>query len=538
MDVLISVSPLLFVVILSAWLRRPASTAAWCGVGMVAVLMYSTSSLRPDATRLWEGLGAAGLITLQAILVIGPGLYLNALLGRAKAHAALVEWVGRIPMRPLHKRLVIIVGLAPALESLTGFGVSLLVTVPLLLAASDRHTALRQSMLSMNIMPWGTLGLATVLGAQLSGQTLPSLGYVTSLISFGVFPAFALLAAWFSAAPHERAMALRDGALVGSVLSVGLVVMNRLGFNELAGIFAGLVNAAFGLAVFRTSRAATKPPWNAIKPYVILIALIGAIRLLPFVGVNVGRWAIAAGGVHFAPLTSPGLALLLTITILSRARLSILLLRDTLSRARKPVFALGGFTLMAQLMVASGMVRIIGEALPASRPEGLGVLSPLLGMLSGYLTGSNVGANALMMTMQAALAHEGKLTLLLSAAQNSAAGHAVFASLPIVLLVLAIAGPGDAQEESDLVRFGLKDPVPRGRHHSDVEPAADLLLRGGLSAHDRAKIAAPHCSAIPAEPPSHQAAGSIASSAPSSNTVTPNSPAFSSLLPASAPATT
>lgn len=456
MNVFFSISPLVFVVVLTAWLRRPAFIAAWCGVVMVGALMLIVPFLRTEGARLFPGLGAAGLITLQAALVIGPGLYMNALLGHAKAHAALVDWVGRIPMQAVHKRLMIVMGLAPALESLTGFGVSLLVTVPLMLAASDRPAALRQSLLSMNIMPWGTLALATVVGAQLSGQSVPALGYATSLVSFGVYPAFAMLAAWLSAAPGARARALRDGALTGAVLALGLVALNRMGFNELAGIVAGLFSAAFCFLAFRTSRAATDAPRKAIMPYVILLALIGVMRLLPYLGVPLGLWAISAGGVRFAPLTSPGLALVLTILVLTRGRFSRPIFDDAVKRLFKPVLALAGFTVIAQLMVVSGMVHVIGDALPTTHPVALGVLAPLLGMLSGYLTGSNVGGNALMMTMQAGLAHDRGMALLLSAAQNSAAGHAVFASMPIILLVLAIAGPGAAHEESQLVRFGLK----------------------------------------------------------------------------------
>lgn len=461
MNVLLSVSPLLFVVILSAWFRRPAFIVAWCGVFLVAALVllsrfFLQSDLQSDAAPHLHGLGAAALITLQAALVIGPGLYLNALLGRAKAHDALVAWVSRIPLDPLHKRLMIVVGLAPALESLTGFGVSLLVTVPLLLAASERRTALRQSMLSMNIMPWGTLALATVVGAQLSGQSVSAVGFATSLISFGVFPLFAMLTGWLSAHKSERGRALRDGFLLGCVLSLGLVVLNRLGVIELAGILAGLASALACLLLFRTARHSMLPPWQAVRPYVIVVGLIAVIRALPFLGVPTKEWAIETGGVRFAPLTSPGLALLATILILGRGQEAASLLRDTLNRATRPVLALGGFTLMAQMMVASGMIRVIGEALPVSNPMQLGALSPLLGALSGYLTGSNVGGNALMMTLQASLTDERALQLALSAIQNSAAGHAVFASLPIILLVLAIAGPGDKAEESDLVRFGLK----------------------------------------------------------------------------------
>jgi lactate permease len=58
--------------------------------------------------------------------------------------------------------------------------------------------------------------------------------------------------------------------------------------------------------------------------------------------------------------------------------------------------------------------------------------------------------------MQASLTDDRALQLALAAIQNSAAGHAAFASMPIILLVLAIAGPGEKTEESDLVRFGLK----------------------------------------------------------------------------------
>ena len=72
-------------------------------------------------------------------------------------------------MNSSHKAILIVVGLAPALESMTGFGISLLVTIPLVMAFAPRQKALRLSLLSMNIMPWGTLALATTVGAQLSG---------------------------------------------------------------------------------------------------------------------------------------------------------------------------------------------------------------------------------------------------------------------------------------------------------------------------------------------------------------------------------
>jgi lactate permease len=112
-------------------------------------------------------------------------------------------------------------------------------------------------------------------------------------------------------------------------------------------------------------------------------------------------------------------------------------------------------TLMAQLMVVSGMIIAVGNILPTSNVYELTALAPLLGMISGYLTGSNVGGNALMMTMQSTVGSGVGKSLVFAAIQNSSAGHAVFASMPIILLVLAISGGARQGEESDLIRYGL-----------------------------------------------------------------------------------
>jgi lactate permease len=159
--------------------------------------------------------------------------------------------------------------------------------------------------------------------------------------------------------------------------------------------------------------------------------------------------------VSFKPLSSPGLALAATALILARGRVAGSEWRTTAARAWKPVLALGGFTVMAQLMVAGDMVGTIGVTLSSIGLIPASAFAPFVGMLSGYLTGSNVGGNALMMSVQSTVGAKFGQALTFAAIQNSSAGHAVFASMPIVLLVLAIAGGAQNGEESDLVRYGL-----------------------------------------------------------------------------------
>jgi lactate permease len=455
MNIFAAISPLLLVVMLTAALRRPAFIAAWWGVALVVLLMFVMPTFTVGSQRLLSGLGATGLITLQALFVIAPGLYLNELLMAGKVHDRLVEWVSNIPMKATDKAILIVVGLAPTLESLTGFGVSLLVTVPLFMAIATRRTALRQALLGMNIMPWGTLALATVVGAQIAGQKVAALGFGSALISFGVFPTFGAAAAVMVAEPDARSSAIVYGLLFGVILSVSLVVLNWIGIVELAGILAGVITTVACLLVFSKGRAIASPPWAAIAPYVIVLGLVFIIRMLPFLGVPLSAFSIKGGGVTFAPLNSPGIALAVTVLIMSRGKLTASMLKATVLRVYKPVLALGGFTMMAQLMVVSGMIIVIGNILPTSNVYELTALAPLLGMVSGYLTGSNVGGNALMMTMQSTVGSGVGKSLVFAAIQNSSAGHAVFASMPIILLVLAISGGAREGEESDLIRYGL-----------------------------------------------------------------------------------
>ncbi|MFC4334323.1 L-lactate permease [Salininema proteolyticum] len=452
---LAAVSPLLIVLGLTALLRRPAHLASLSGLAATAVLLLAVPAFATGPDGWGRASAAAALITLSAAAVILPGLYLNQQLARRKVDRTLIEWTRSLPMSPPHKSALVVVALAPALESLTGFGVSLLVTVPLLLAMTDRPTAVKQSLLSMNIMPWGTLGLATIVGSSLAGQPATDLSLATAAVSAGVFPLFGALSAAMVAQQGKRASAVASGALLGGVFSTALLGLNATGVVELAGVGAGITTTAVGLLLFSGRRGIPLPPWEAVRPYALLFGLVALVRLLPAAGVPHDALTVRSGDVSFDVLSSPGLALLATVLILGRGAVDGHLAGQAGRRAWKPVTALAGFTFMAQLMVHSSMVDTIGRALPVTTVLGFLFASVLLGMASGYLTGSGVGGNALMMPLQANVGGQLGQPLLFSAVQNSAAGHTVFASMPIILLTLAIAGEGEKGEDTMLIRYSL-----------------------------------------------------------------------------------
>ncbi|MNI68034.1 hypothetical protein D3C73_1237010 [compost metagenome] len=110
------------------------------------------------------------------------------------------------------------------------------------------------------------------------------------------------------------------------------------------------------------------------------------------------------------------------------------------------------FLAMSQMMVKAGFLAGLMQLLAGLSPTAATSVVAMLGALSGYMTGSNVGGNAIFMPAIALLPESSRL--LLAAVQNSAAGHAALGSLSIVMLILGLAKT-QAREEGELVRFGF-----------------------------------------------------------------------------------
>lgn len=104
------------------------------------------------------------------------------------------------------------------------------------------------------------------------------------------------------------------------------------------------------------------------------------------------------------------------------------------------------------MMVNAGFLAGLMQLLAGLSPTAATSLVALFGALSGYMTGSNVGGNAIFMPAIAMLPESSRL--LLAAVQNSSAGHAALGSLSVVMLILGLAKT-QAKEEGELIRFGF-----------------------------------------------------------------------------------
>jgi lactate permease len=460
MDALFHLSPVLLVTAMLIVLRRPPVQAAVAGTLLVMVLWIAGAADAWQSSSLLAAAQDTAVLFASTAFVIVPGLAFVMVIERLGVNLAVSQWVRSLGLGRGDQVVFIVLGLAPLLEAMTGFGVSLIATVPLLLSLFERRVALRIALTGMAIMPWGTLGLASVIGASLAHLDAAMLAQTSALTSALVFLGLAALALYLAGARQwQEWRAL--GAFWLIFISVLYGTSRWLG-PEVAGVAAGLVTATAALSagLWRRSRNTSEHDelhWpRQAWPYLLLIVSIVALKVLWAITDWQNHWVVQGAQVSWKPLASPGVALILVLIGLGFHRRKNVtdsgMLSGLAARAKRPLLTIFFFLAMSQMMVKAGFLAGLMQLLAGLSPSAATSLVALLGALSGYMTGSNVGGNAIFMPAIAMLPESSRL--LLAAVQNSAAGHAALGSLSIVMLILGLAKT-QAKEESELVRFGF-----------------------------------------------------------------------------------
>lgn len=130
---LLQMSPIGLVIALILLVRRPPVQAALVGVAMVFLLWGMGAAAPLSAAASSAIIKDTIILFLSTACVIVPGLAFVILVERGGAPQAIGTWVRELGWKPPAQVIFIVLGLAPLLEAMTGFGVSLIATVPLLM---------------------------------------------------------------------------------------------------------------------------------------------------------------------------------------------------------------------------------------------------------------------------------------------------------------------------------------------------------------------------------------------------------------------
>jgi lactate permease len=464
--------PSVVVVVVVLGLRRSGLFAAASAVGTAALLWLAHAFDAPTADQLQRATADATVLTALVAAMIVPGmLFVEATRGR-KSPEAIASLVDAIGLPKAQAAILIATGIGIMIESLTGMGVSLLVTMPLLLAAFDKRAAIGLGLVGMSLMPWGALAISAHVSAKLSGLPLDDLQGWISAVSGPV--AFCLPGLALLFVPRRTGFDILVALLAGAVLVAGIVLASRYIGIEVAGVVGGFAVIAFMIALARQRNGiagALSAP--GLFPY---FALVGAVTVQKLAAAPLARAGLAPAlrtdRVEFAVLTSPGVALSLATLIAASSQLSMPLLATVARRSWRPIASVALFILSARLLVECGAIEVLARSLGGLGRDGAAIAVALLASVGGFVTGSGITASALFMPSAAAAGRLFDALPVFAALQNSIGGHVSMAALPVAAILLAALPRREPGDDAIVMRTALA----LAAWHVAVATAAALVL--------------------------------------------------------------
>ena len=408
-------------------------------LGAIAVLLalgarfpIGLPELQDMSTRLFG-------VTLNVVFILLGGLVLSVFAAESGAQRTMSEWFEAAAQHRDRAVLLYGLGVTPFLEAAIGWGISLIIVVPLLMRSGlSRTRAAAVGLLGLVVCPWGSLGPGLILTGELGGVSMTELGVQAALFNL---PVIVVAATSIVLVGIGRRMTLRLGCeLLGSVLVLwGLLlgVSATLG-PPLAGILAGIGVIVFLLTLARAQGASLRMTAGDVRAFGPFGVLVGGMLT-----VIVLAAALDLGAAQ--PLiTSPGLWLVISAaTGPLFFQMTPLQVRRSLKRGLLrwiPVTTTTvSFILFGMLLSVAGMSGTLAEGAASSGTAFL-IALPFISGLAAYLT-TAITSVATMLTLGVT---DASLALGVDPAaalgvQSAAGGAAVGASPARVVLATSIA---------------------------------------------------------------------------------------------------
>ncbi len=354
-------------------------------------------------------------------------------------HAAVEQPGAAVAGPPAEQMFTASFLLGPFAETVTGFGVgSVFAITAVQRAGATGAPAAAIGLLALSLIPWGGLGPGSALGAALAEvPAQPMLARNAVQAAVFLLALLPLFWWWAGLAGHPVPWARRPAQL-GWVAATGglLLLWAHLLPWEVAGVLATAPVLLVRLLCSAPprGRAAWRVAVRTAAPYAVLVAAIMAAR----------QWRGAPAWQPFPVL--PALPLTHVAAVLWLVAVAVLVLRRrspmaALRRARKPMLAILCFVVLSRWLAAAGSPAVLAATLAGALGGAARFGAPLLALLSGFVGGSNVASNAMMMPLQATLGRlDGLPATLLPAVQNFTGAQASMFSPQVTAVFGSLAG--------------------------------------------------------------------------------------------------
>lgn len=378
-------------------LRRPSIHAASVGVACALVVSALWFPVRlgeiPGMALSWAPL------LLEVLLIVAGGLLLseaNRITGR---QALLSEWLERSVGAGVGAALIVVHGVTPFAESLTGFGIGITVAVPLLVRLGfGSRQAVALGLLGLCAVPWGSMGPGTLIAAELSGIGFRDLGIASALANGPVFLAVGVAAALIASGKHERRGALLSALGSGLVLWLAVTASNFVFGTATAGAIGSLLTVLVHLAFHKWKGQKVSMDSVHSRGLTGYVVLLGGVILASLLLAILGK---TDGAARFA--ASPALWLFVAAGFIVSRRHAREVTVNGLKKWVHVGPVTGLFVVLGVVMAESGMATAIADAVSSIGPA-YALALPFVAGAGGYLTGSNSAANAMFAAPHAQIA--------------------------------------------------------------------------------------------------------------------------------------
>ena len=460
MSFLVAAIPIAVVLVLLGVLRRPAWQA--CVAGLVAALVVAIGIWRMPVGLALDSVANGAVFALWPIMwiVVNALLLYNVAVVSGNFETFRRWLVGHLPN---DRRIVLIVigyCFGALLEGVAGFGTPIAITSAILIAVGFAPIEALTLTLIFDTAPvaYGALGVPiTVLGqvthlsdvtlGQMVGRQLPFIAFLLPFYVMAVYggmksikslwPVLLVAGASFAVIQFLTSN-LIDYKLTDVLSSLGSLIVT-LFFLQ---VWRPAVDPAYAINTARIEPTATRSSdWSGWLPWIIVSAtvILWTTLSIPSIGSQAIHWPGLDNAISitlygdrpypavwvFQPLATGTAILVATIITSLIVKISVPTFVEqigvTWRQSRMAILTVAVIIALAYLMNYSGMAYTLGKGV-ASVGVLFPLISPFLGWIAVFLSGSDTSGNALFGNLQVVAANQLGLNPVLIAASNSSGG--------------------------------------------------------------------------------------------------------------------
>jgi len=480
----------LVLMVLFRWGGAKAGPAGWFAALLIATLAYKAGPGLVAYSQL-----EAVLLSLYVLYIIWMALLLYRVVEQAGAIQVIAQGIVRLTPDRLLQLLILSWVFSAFLQGVAGFGVPVAVVAPLLISLGF-GPALAVASASIGHSWSVTFGdMASSFNALIAATGLNGLDLAPwSAALLGVA---CLLCGLAVAHAFQRWQGVLRGLLavliVGCSMAAAQYLLATQGLWNLAGFGAGMVGLVVSAAVtrlplYRRKEAGQPVPepstsgmklWTAISPYLILIGLVTAAELWEPLHAWLNRfevsvrfpadvtglgWEVAARtGKQISVFGHAG-ALLAYTSIVAfliylasghlKAKDARKIVQGTIRSAVPSSLGIVTMVGMAIMMSNSGMTYVLARGLSETVGKAFPFVSPFIGLLGAFMTGSNTNSNVVFAGLQQTTAMLVGISVpLILAAQTT--GGSLGSMLAPAKVIVGCSTAGLAGQEGKVLRITL-----------------------------------------------------------------------------------